>query len=68
MTEKPVIFANAIASEPPASSMFPIRPKKSMEMIDFEAISKVVISMGNAVFPRSSSSSTTCMVQGKNGQ
>ncbi|KAJ1375642.1 putative laccase-4-like, partial [Sesbania bispinosa] len=60
-TELAVMLANPIASAPPASSIFPWRPKKSIEMADREYKSTLVIIIGHEIFASDFNSSFICI-------
>ncbi|KAJ0558879.1 hypothetical protein HanIR_Chr07g0341221 [Helianthus annuus] len=49
-TEYPVMLANPMANEPPASASSPRWPKKSMEIIEREYNKRPVRIMGMAIF------------------
>lgn len=60
-SELPVILENPRANEPPANSVFPRRPKNSIETRDLEYISMDVITIGPAIFTNDLNSSPIYM-------
>lgn len=59
--ELAVMLAKPIASAPPASSTFPWRPKKSIDMTDREYKSTLVIIIGHEILASDFNSSFTYM-------
>ena len=55
------MLAKPMASEPPASSTLPCRPKKSIDMTEREYMRVLVAIIGNATLANDCDSSLTCL-------